>query len=239
MGKYNYNYWGKCYPKYTCQGNKIASGNDKGYPCACENKACASCIRTAYGEECKRCKNGYFTLDNECVESCPATHTTLLRSCVAPFNCTGNKVVGAGGKAKCKCQSPDNKPDPSCKSCEFEAGGFGQKCTQCKAKKFLDPKSYNCRDNCDGLYGLIEYISGSQYSCRKPFTCDKRKDDLGGKCRCPKSTGGNTCVSCDFTAYGTFCTKCGKSKYLKNGACVNTCGTMTAQGYDTEGRTCA
>ena len=46
----------------------------------------------------------------------------------------------------------------SCQVCDFRANEHGQHCRRCLGGKFLH--SNRCRDDCDGLEGLIAYVPG-------------------------------------------------------------------------------
>ena len=223
-----------------------------GEKCRCADDHCHYCVNSVEGgkpaETCKRCRDGYNLLNNECVKECPANMastgtSTFGRQCVVPFTCKSNKAVGMN--LVCKCAEPNEefpkRTKAKCNTCECEAGGYCEKCTKCNNGKFLYQGA--CEDNCDNR-GLLSYLVGSYGGeCRKPFTCENKKDSEGKMCKCPKSLG--SCGSCDWELNDktekthAVCMVCTKSQYLSDGACVKKCpkGT-TADGDQNTGRTC-
>ena len=58
----------------------------------------------------------------------------------------------------CKCATDEMTPS-ACQVCDFRADEHGQHCNRCLGGKFLH--SNRCRDDCDGLEGLIAYAPGN------------------------------------------------------------------------------
>ena len=239
-GKYEDQYFGHCRVSYTCLALKITSPPVlKSRPCKCNNLKCHKCIRKPSGDKCVRCKAGWYLLNNNCFLDCPDTLTSAGiskwgRECLAPFTC-----LSRGG---CKCPSPTNEPS-GCFHCEFEKGQFGQKCTRCRNKKYLNKDTETCEDNCDSLEGLVSYLVGSyRGECRKPFTCEGGLDENSQLCKCSKEAGSANCLVCDWTLQGNVCTRCQKNKYLFNGKCIkgSQCPKETHMllGTEAEGREC-
>ena len=52
----------------------------------------------------------------------------------------------------CKCATDEMTPS-ACQVCDFRADEHGQHCNRCLGGKFLH--SNRCRDDCDGLEGLV------------------------------------------------------------------------------------
>ena len=113
-----------------------------------------------------QCRDGWYMLDGQCIESCPAGMTSLgvsqfRRRCLAPFECQRGRIVGQEVNYGCRCATDENTPS-SCQFCSFRADEQGQYCTRCLGSTFL----YNnrCQAGCDGLLeseGLISYIPGT------------------------------------------------------------------------------
>ena len=113
-----------------------------------------------------QCRDGWYMLDGQCIESCPAGMTSLgvsqfRRRCLAPFECQRGRIVGQSVSYGCRCATDENTPS-TCQFCSFRADEQGQYCTRCLGSTFL----YNnrCQAGCDGLLeseGLISYIPGT------------------------------------------------------------------------------
>ena len=134
---------GRCLRTLNCRGNQVQSGALSGQSCRCADQNCFYCARTAAGDTCRRCRNGFYFLDNECVVSCPANMASVGisvygRRCMAPFVCRRNSAVNddaAAVRVRCKCPTVANTAASNCFSCNFLAGGYGDVCTRCNNAK--------------------------------------------------------------------------------------------------------
>eukprot|EP00040_Diaphanoeca_grandis_P036998 m.239004 g.239004 ORF g.239004 m.239004 type:complete len:928 (+) comp33734_c0_seq4:470-3253(+) len=215
---------GKCLQTLACKASKVPTGALAGESCRCTDKNCHYCIRSSSGDKCRRCKNGFYELDGECVESCPSTLTAsgnrlIGRTCTEPFTCKNNRILESAGTCNC--------PDKSCHTCSFNAGGNGSICSKCKSDKFLHGNE--CLDDCSHLpqNSIVSYNPGALgRECRAPFTCDDQKDTTGAKCKCPKDIGGVKCRTCGIGIAQAVCIRCDDS-YLYKGACLSKCPALT------------
>ena len=230
---------GRCLNKVNCRASKISTGKLTGESCNCRNRNCHFCATTATTETCSRCRNGFFLLDGECVESCPSELTQkgaspFARRCLEPFTCKRGRIhdLGASGELAlrprtpygCNCPTPSNsKADGGCFQCEFAAGENGaNRCSVCRNNKYLHNGA--CLDSCAGT-GLAEYAPGSyRRECRAEFVCDGGKDPSGNACRCPNRGGlRDYCDACRMEAGDKqSCVRCkpdSKRPFLVDGEC--------------------
>ena len=157
---------GACLTKVSCKASKIVVppkfGGEK---CRCNDRNCNYCDQSSEGEVCKICRNGFYLHGDKCVAECPANLASMgsgefKRRCAEPFECVkGNLFEFDTGSSRgvpyaCKCATADNRFEPSCTNCNFNAGSFGQQCTRCNSKKLLH--NGQCRDSCVGT-GLAAY----------------------------------------------------------------------------------
>eukprot|EP00040_Diaphanoeca_grandis_P019529 m.103112 g.103112 ORF g.103112 m.103112 type:complete len:713 (-) comp27471_c0_seq1:70-2208(-) len=238
-------YFGQCKKSVVCKGLKLLTVSMLGSPCKCADKSCHWCVREAAGDVCKKCKANTYLLNGTCVDACPTTmvsvgNKVIGRKCVSdPFVCFKGKTLST--KTPCTCSTRENKKAPTCAICDFEVGGWGQKCTQCTGGMYLNPDTHQCDVDCSNVtetaVGIVAYKVGpNKAQCREPFTCRNGVDEAGLQCKCSKNLG--DCVTCDWGHKPNFCTVCGNKKYLKNGVCVRNCGGLTAVGTDVIGREC-
>merc|ERR1719272_58504 len=237
---------GRCYNTISCKGRRIQTGSQTGSGCRCENTHCHFCTRVASGDTCRVCRDGWYLLDGDCVESCPSQFASsgvgqFKRRCADPFTCQSARLlVSPPVNYGCKCATEDNTAIADCQICEHRAGEHGQHCLKCNAGMFLWENRCE-RDNCDGLAGMIEYAP-SQYGreCRAPFTCIGRSASTdGGSCKCPASVGRNNCAVCEYSIAGTACNRCTNGKYLRNGNCIDACRDgEESVGEGSDGREC-
>jgi len=214
-----------------------------GSGCQCPDAHCHFCYRRSSGDICRVCRDGYYLLDDACIESCPTGMASMglaqfKRRCMAPFTCDAGRIGGMDVAYGCKCATDENTA-AACRICDFQAGQIGQHCTRCNGGKFLHEN--RCIDTCDGLDGLIAYVPAGNYGreCRPPFTCTDRFDPGGDACKCHPSVGKHDCAVCDYGADGASCARCTNGRYLHNHACVRRCPTgTTAVGTDRDGREC-
>jgi len=235
---------GRCYSAISCKGRRIQSGSQAGSNCRCLDPHCHFCNRVSSGDTCRVCRDGWYLMNAECFESCPATLASsgvgqFKRRCAEPFVCQSGRLVGQSVSYGCKCATEDNSAIAQCQFCNHRAGEHGEHCTKCNGGMFLWMNRCT-RSNCDGLSGMVEYAPG-QYGreCRAPFTCTDRTDPDGGACKCPNSVGKNDCAVCDYGVGGVSCSRCTNNMYLRNGACEEGCRegeTMVGEGRD--GREC-
>ena len=234
---------GRCYSAIACKGRRIQSGSQVGSTCRCLDDHCHYCNRHAEGDTCRVCRDGWYLLEDACVQSCPATLASsgigqFKRRCAEPFTCqSGRLMVDPAVNYGCKCATEDNSAIADCQICEHRAGEHGEHCTKCNAGKHLF--NNRCQDSCDGT-GLISYAPGNYgRECRAPFTCTNRVDEAGNACKCARSVGRNDCAVCFYHHHGITCARCTNSKVLSNGACVEACPYGTnAVGAGREGREC-
>ena len=153
---------GRCYSAISCKGRRIQSGSRAGSGCRCVNEHCHFCNRVAAGDTCRVCRDGWYLLDGECVESCPSQYASsgvgsFKRRCADPFTCqSGRLMVDPTVTYGCKCATESNDAIADCQICEHRAGEHGQHCLKCNNGMFLWENRCE-RDNCDGLVGMIEY----------------------------------------------------------------------------------
>eukprot|EP00729_Bicosta_minor_P024713 gene24713-32775_t len=134
---------GACLTKVSCKASKIVVppkfGGEK---CRCNDRNCNYCDQSSEGEVCKICRNGFYLHGDKCVAECPANLASMgsgefKRRCAEPFECVkGNLFEFNTGSSRgvpyaCKCATADNRFEPSCTNCNFNAGSFGQQCTRC------------------------------------------------------------------------------------------------------------
>ena len=190
-----------------------------------------------------QCRDGWFLLNNACVESCPSTMTSLgisqfRRRCLEPFVCQNGRIQDSTANYGCRCTTDENTP-AACQFCNFNAGESGQYCTRCLGGQYLWQSDNRCHANCDTT-GLIGYNPGNYgRECRAPFTCDNRVDEHGSACKCSRAVGRNDCRVCDYSSSAATCQMCTNSKYLQNGVCVDECDAgSTPDGNEVDGREC-
>ena len=234
---------GRCYSAISCKGRRIQSGSQAGTGCRCLDEHCHFCNRAAAGDTCRVCRDGFYLLDDACVETCPATLASsgigqFKRRCAEPFTCQSSRLmVDPAVSYGCKCATEDNSAIADCQICEHRGGEHGQHCTKCNGGKYLFEN--RCRDSCDGT-GLISYAPGNYgRECRAPFTCTDRTDESGRGCKCSRAVGKHDCAVCQYGNSGATCSRCTNSKYLHGGACIEACpdGTV-AVGASGDGRDC-
>lgn len=110
---------GRCVLSLSCLGRVIQTGSMTGQGCGCIDRTCHSCTRTVTGDVCRRCRDGYYLLDDACVASCPATRASsgislFGRRCLEPFTCRGGQVQNMDVNYGCKCAAEGNLPGASC-----------------------------------------------------------------------------------------------------------------------------
>ena len=82
------------------------------------------------------CRDGWYLMDGECYESCPATLASsgvgqFKRRCAEPFVCQSGRIVGQTVSYGCKCATEDNSAIAACQICDHRAGEHGEHCTKC------------------------------------------------------------------------------------------------------------
>lgn len=166
---------GACLLEVHCRAQKVQSGKLKGAGCRCANPRCHNCKRRSEsqgGDTCTVCRDGWYLLNGDCVEACPATMASsgislFNRRCLEPFICKGgtifdrnitsNALVLRGESFGCRCPAPGNLAGGNCYICEHFASGVGDLCARCSGRKNL----YNghCVDECP--VGTIEMGEGN------------------------------------------------------------------------------
>ena len=238
---------GRCVRSLSCRARTIQSGSMTGEVCRCADRHCHYCTRAAAGDTCRRCRDAFYQLDNECVRSCPATMASSGisrwgRRCLTPFICQSGSIQDRDVSYGCKCPEEGNLAIAACHRCEHRAGEYGQHCTKCNSGRFLFENRCT-RQDCEGLWesdGLVSYNPGNYgRQCRAPFLCTDRVDEDGAACKCPRAVGRNDCTACSYDADGVVCERCTNGKFLRNGACVNACRSgETPTGSGADGREC-
>ena len=147
---------GRCYASIACKDRRIQSGSQAGSNCRCLDDHCHYCNRAATGDTCRVCRDGYYLLDDACVEICPAGLTSLgigdfKRRCMV--ECANGRTAGANVAYGCKCAT-DEMAASSCQICSFRADEHGQHCSRYLGGKYLFEN--RCIDDCAGT-GLIAY----------------------------------------------------------------------------------
>eukprot|EP00041_Stephanoeca_diplocostata_P039899 m.1638089 g.1638089 ORF g.1638089 m.1638089 type:complete len:1036 (+) comp26821_c0_seq1:219-3326(+) len=229
---------GRCQSTLYCRGNRVRNAALLDERCRCSINHCFYCDITADGETCRKCRDGYYRLNETCHESCPATMASsgislFGRECFPPFTCVSNRARIGGETVTCKCPLRDVRDSPlgNCHNCSFEVGGYGGICNKCRNSKFL--YNHQCHDDCSVAPStFVAYDIGSYgRRCRNPFTCTDTRDEQGEKCKCPVSIGGGRCGVCDWGMDATtgtttaVCTQCKSNRFLLDGACVARCPT--------------
>lgn len=226
----------RCVGSLSCRGNLVQFGKLKGGQCKCEDKKnCFYCKRTAQGDECLRCKKYTYLSDGKCVPECPSgsSHVGVGgygRYCSdGEFTC--NAFQSSNGGPPCKCSNtatrPDNRASP-CATCEFKAGGQGEKCLLCKKSMFLHWDTYTCHTDCTGQANKVSYAAGSYgRECRDPFYCENGQDANMKKCKCTGTAGKKNCYKCMWGLENgktvNKCEVCWKDTYNYMGKCMETC----------------
>ena len=251
---------GRCFTSIACKGRRIQSGSATGDDCRCLDDHCHYCNRVAAGDSCRVCRDGYYLLDAACVAECPAGMASMgigqfKRRCMTPFDCARGRIQGMEVAYGCKCAT-DGRTAADCQLCQFRADEFGQQCTRCLGGKYLHQN--RCRDNCDGLDGLVEYNAGNYgRECREPFTCTDRTDSDGAACKCARMVGGSGCSVCEYRRDGSRfaerfggvdgpgtdarCLRCTNGLHLAFGQCVEECPPGTSHASPSapaDGREC-
>lgn len=233
---------GRCLQSYACRAFKVVFGPLIGESCACDSH-CHYCVVTSEGQRCNRCRDGWYLLNNTCVESCPADMTSSGislwgRRCLQPFSCRGRAITTFDATFGCECPAPGNGFNGNCHICDFRAGEYGQHCTRCKNGKFLH--NHTCVDDCSAAPGNISYNPRAWgRECREPFVCTRGLDESGVACKCHNDFGGTNCAVCEWGLSGPRCTTCKSSLYLHNGNCVRSCPDgFDEVGTSVEGREC-
>merc|ERR1712072_1010802 len=114
-----------------------------GQRCRCQNQHCHYCVQTSSGDTCRTCRDGWYLLDGECLESCPSELTSLGiggfgRRCMGELTCSRNRIVDQGDLPYgCRCPGEGNIAAGYCQTCAFNAGGNGEDCQRCTGNKFL------------------------------------------------------------------------------------------------------
>lgn len=193
---------GTCISAISCIRRKIEYGRLMNQSCRCSNSHCHKCYRTADGEICRRCRDGWYLRDGDCYEDCPANQTLSGvslwgRRCLDPFTCKSNRILELDVNFGCKC------PNQDCHTCLYVAQERGDRCVNCRNSKFLFNNT--CLDSCDGLDGMISYIPAGSYGrqCRPSFSCVDGVDQQGLACRCPKALRNQGCPHCVYRADDT------------------------------------
>ena len=57
---------GRCFTKITCRARSVQSGAASGQRCRCDDRHCHYCDRTASTEVCRRCRDGWYLLNDRC-----------------------------------------------------------------------------------------------------------------------------------------------------------------------------
>lgn len=149
---------GICLLEVHCRARSVQSGALKGSGCRCANPRCHNCKRRSVsegGDVCTVCRDGWYLLGGDCVETCPA-HMTMSgislfrRRCIDPHVCRGGKIYDAplggtftqplferGAPYGCRCPAPGNVPGGYCFACEHRAGEHGDRCLRCSAGRYL------------------------------------------------------------------------------------------------------
>lgn len=198
---------GRCVQSLHCRAGRVQSGALQNEGCRCDNENCHNCIRTAAGDTCRRCRNGAYMLDGDCVDSCPAQFSAsgvglFGRRCHEPFTCQGGRITTHDVTYGCKCAADDNTNTANCHRCEHRAGEFGQHCLRCNGGKYLHNE--RCHNDCTHVPELVQYFHGSYGSeCRAAFICTDGTDESGNRCKCPRSLG--DCNSCSHATDGATC----------------------------------
>lgn len=199
---------GRCFRSLSCRGRRVQGGSAGGDGCRCLDDNCHYCNRNATGDVCRVCRNGFYHLNGACVASCPVHMTssginTFKRRCLPPHTCQSGRILEFEFNFGCKCAT-ENNTLASCHICEHRAGAFGQHCLRCKGAKFLYQNE--CREDCSGLNGVIEYTPSSfGRECRPSFTCRNNQDANGVPCKCSRDLRLAGCNACRWDENGATC----------------------------------
>lgn len=191
------------------RARRIQSGSQAGASCRCVDANCHYCVRTVNGDTCRVCKSSHYLLNGTCVATCPAGKTssgtsTYRRRCEDPFTCQSGRITDRAVAFGCACPNVNNTARAPCHICLFRADEHGQHCIKCKSAKFLHENV--CRDNCDGIPGVISYIPGNYgRACRPSFLCMNGLDEYGIGCKCSRNLRQAGCNSCIWDVGGDTC----------------------------------
>lgn len=203
-----------CSSVMHCDKRVVPSGLLTGTSCRCFNRHCHKCT-ISHSEDsdvptevCKKCRDGWYLNDNgTCTEDCDADKTKsganlFGRRCLDPFTCRSGGIMNFSVSYGCKCPNADNsRMDANCHTCDFNANEYGQRCTKCRNRMFLEGGS--CHSNCSHDPALIEYRHGNYGSkCVEPFVCTNgRHSSSGETCKCEP----RECNSCHWGYDGVAC----------------------------------
>ncbi len=210
---------GYCIDRYICHARRSTSTNPRlhGVSCLCTDGHCHRCVREVSGDTCLICRDGFYLLNGNCLESCPRHLASVglsqwRRRCLQPFTCrmTSSRtgiIEGANVSYGCRC------PDQHCGQCHFAAGTNGSSCLQCRNRMYLHRGQ--CIPSCADT-GLAAYAPARRgRQCREPFVCAYGYDRGGNPCRCSSAIGySNSCTNCTIDLDGQHCTLCNQYRYL-------------------------
>ncbi|XP_018022771.1 laminin subunit beta-1 isoform X4 [Hyalella azteca] len=197
-----------------CNGNI-----DLSRPGNCDRKTgeCLACLFDTSGQNCGRCKPGYFgdalvrnctkcrcdllgSRNDECdhiTGQCPCHPNVIGQEC---RSCAPNhwKIASGKGCEKCDCDLVGSISD-QCNEfdgqCQCREGFGGRRCNQCQTYFFGDPRKTCLPCNCN-------HEGSSNHQCH-PET---------GKCECNEGIGGDKCDRCarGYSGQAPHCQPCGE-----------------------------
>lgn len=193
-----------------CPSNTFVTNTTDCSPCSTE---CLTCNAT---NSCTSCPNGYYRLNNRCVNVCPAGYAAFNGSCqVCPVGCIS-------------CSTPTN-----CTNCrnDFRLNTTTRKCDEilpCVAGKYMDLNGtcQNCSANC-----LLCSSLQNCTQCSLPYFL--RNGQCSSSCLSNQYSiivaSLKYCVDClspcDKCISNTSCTHCSAGYFLTiNNTCVSDCG---------------
>lgn len=224
----------------------MKSGPLAGQGCRCEDDHCHYCIKQGSGDTCKRCRDGYYNLGGQCLETCPDNtipedrRSLFGRDCLSGSPTTSptpsptitfvpvcvDGMSDDGNKIPCSCQ------DSNCSSCEKVDGGQDV-CTVCSNNKLL--LNGVCVDTCSETTFPIGTQSTGRFCKEGAFMCFEGgllldfnlEPDM---CVCPENTGGPTkCGVCSIENGQAQCSVCSNFTFNSGGVCMDTCPIGTTE----------
>ncbi|EAR87920.2 transmembrane protein, putative (macronuclear) [Tetrahymena thermophila SB210] len=179
--------------------------------------------------QCQKCQDGFYAPLNAitCLscsspcKTCSGSSNNCL-TCLDGFYFDSNSSNGKCIKCDVNCMECMNT-STQCTKCPQNSYLSSNKCLNCPAGQYVDPKSQQCA-NCD-------------FSCSK---CSESSTNCT-ECYSGQFLSNGQCIKCDVNCkecmnISTQCTKCPQNQYLSSNKCLSDC--PTGQYADSQLRIC-